>query len=171
MTAFDSETIRKIRRVHEKEQRQGHRNTAVPLEEDEQMAVLEWTKYARGAMPELDLLFHPANGEVRHPATATKLKAMGVKPGVPDLVLPVARHGYHGLFIELKRRKMGIVSEVQEEWLAALACQGYRTVVCKGADQAIQELRDYLRREDPDDGAGDHGKNGSIPESPGDTVH
>lgn len=44
--------------------------------------------------------FHPANGEKRPPKTAALLKAMGVRPGVPDLVF-LARSG--AFFIELKR--------------------------------------------------------------------
>lgn len=44
--------------------------------------------------------FHPANGELRDKATAAKLKAMGVRPGTPDLIVLVSGR-LHGL--ELKR--------------------------------------------------------------------
>ena len=33
------------------------------------------------------------------------LKRQGVKAGVPDIMLPAARAGYHGLYIELKGRR------------------------------------------------------------------
>mgnify|MGYP004433785991 CR=1 FL=1 len=38
----------------------------------------------------------------RDARTAANLKRQGVKAGVPDLHLPVARGGYNGLYIELK---------------------------------------------------------------------
>lgn len=41
----------------------------------------------------------------RDKATAVALKRQGVKAGVPDICLPVARNGYHGLHIELKAGK------------------------------------------------------------------
>ena len=96
--------------------------------------------------PELGLLFHIPNGGFRHPATAARMKALGVKPGVPDLFLPVARGDYYGLWIEMKRRKGGRVSEAQSEWLDALRRQGYKTIVCCGADAAIAAIEDYLGR-------------------------
>jgi len=44
--------------------------------------------------------------------TAQKLKKEGVKRGIPDIFLPCARGGSHGLFIEMKARD-GKVSEEQ----------------------------------------------------------
>ena len=115
-----------------------------PSEEEEQAAVMEWTTLMSKQYPELRLLFHIPNGSDRHPAVAAKLKRQGVKPGVPDLFLPVARGGFHGLWIEMKRRKGGRVSEDQAEWLKALEGQMYRAVVCHGAEEACDMLYRYL---------------------------
>ena len=41
---------------------------------------------------------------------------MGVKSGVPDLMLPIPKGGYHGLFIELKKEVGGITSKEQIDW-------------------------------------------------------
>ena len=57
-------------------------------EADIHKAVVEWADRQAKARPELALLFHPPNGGSRHIAEATKLKAMGVRKGVPDLLLP-----------------------------------------------------------------------------------
>ena len=46
------------------------------------------------AYPDLELLYHVPNGGSRNKAEASKLKRMGVRAGVPDLVLPVPRAGY-----------------------------------------------------------------------------
>ncbi|MBS3932992.1 MAG: VRR-NUC domain-containing protein [Truepera sp.] len=82
-------------------------------------------------------------------ATAGKLKAEGVRPGVPDLCLPVPRGPYHGLYLELKRRRGGKLSLIQQTWLDRLTAQGYRTVVAKGASEAIRELERYLQGAEP----------------------
>ena len=75
--------------------------------------------------PELRLLHAIPNGGKRDIRTAAMLKAEGVKPGVPDICLPVPRGGKHGLYIELKRRKGGTVSKAQEAWIRALMAQGF----------------------------------------------
>lgn len=75
---------------------------------------------------------------------AARMKAAGVKPGVPDMFLPVAREGCHGLYIELKRRDGGRVSTEQTAWMDALARQGYKTALCHGWDAAREEIQRYL---------------------------
>lgn len=115
-----------------------------PTEAAEQMLVFQWAEWQMGRFPELALLHHIPNGGSRNYVEAARLKAQGVKPGVPDLCLPVARGQYHGLYIEMKRQRGGRVSDEQKEWIAALTAQGYRTAVCKGAEEAIREITQYL---------------------------
>lgn len=74
---------------------------------------------------------------------AGKMKAEGVRSGVPDLCLPVARHGFNGLYIELKA-KGGRLRPEQGGWLDFLGGQGYMAVCCVGADAAIDTIRGYL---------------------------
>ena len=97
-----------------------------------------------GATGVVTALHHIPNGGMRSKAEAVRFKRIGVKAGVPDLCLPVARKGYHGLYIELKRQKGGKLSEDQKKWLDDLFAQGYLAVRCDGADEAIGILSNYL---------------------------
>lgn len=112
-------------------------------EHEEQVALMEWAAYQANAAPELGLLFAIPNGGDRHPAVAAKLKAEGVKAGVPDLMLPVARGPYHGAFVELKVGR-NRPHAAQLEWIERLRRQGYYAVVCHGFDEARQAIEDYL---------------------------
>jgi hypothetical protein len=48
------------------------------------------------------------------------------------------------LFIELKRRRGGVVSLDQQAVHDLLRDQGYRVEVCRGAEEAIRVISDYL---------------------------
>lgn len=116
------------------------------LEHHEQAALIHWTRYMTNEYPELDLLFAIPNGGQRSAITGARLKAEGVKPGVPDLFLPVARGGYHGLFIEMKAGRNGTTGE-QDRWIAELAKQMYFVKVCYSTEEAILTIEDYLMME------------------------
>lgn len=109
-----------------------------------QELIFSWAAYNLHTYPELELLYHIPNGGKRDAKTATVLKRQGVKAGVPDLHLPVAKGIYHGLYIELKKDKSGTVSDYQKSWIARLNAQGYYATVCYGYDEAIETLRAYL---------------------------
>lgn len=98
---------------------------------------------AAGQHPELALLFAIPNGGHRTKRAAGKVKAEGVKRGVPDYFLPVPRGGFHGLFVELKTTK-GRPTREQRQWLTDLQAQGYRAVVCRRWEPAFNTLIDYL---------------------------
>ncbi len=117
---------------------------SVPTEHAEQRALVTWASLSTGKHPELRLLFAIPNGGARSKAAAGKLKAEGVKPGVPDLCLPVARGGFHGLYVEMKRVKGGTLSPEQKTWHQALTEQGYHVALCKGQPAAQQTLTTYL---------------------------
>lgn len=122
-------------------------------EHQEQKALFQWADYMTSKHPLLALVFAIPNGGDRHPAVAAKLKAEGVKPGVPDLFLPVAKGIYHGLFIEMKAAK-GRPSNVQKEWLRQLAHQGFKTAVCYGWEEAKEVIEEYLLGDALDEGGG-----------------
>ena len=115
-----------------------------PSESVEQTRLFQWAKMQSAAYPEIGLLFHIPNGGKRYAATAKRLKAEGVKAGVPDLFLPVARGGEHGLFIELKKEHGNKATEKQNEWLDALRKQGYTAAVCYGWYEAARLIYLYL---------------------------
>jgi hypothetical protein len=112
-------------------------------EHDEQAALFIWAALQETRLPELRLLFAIPNGGARAKATAALLKAEGVKRGVPDVLLPVARLGKHGLWLELKVRG-GRVSPEQQAWHADLRAQGYQVEVCWSWLEAAQEIETYL---------------------------
>lgn len=114
-------------------------------ESQEQQLLFEWAALSAGKWPELALMYHIPNGGSRSKAEAGRFKAEGVKAGVPDICLPVARGGYHGLYMELKRVKGGRVSPAQQGWIAALRDQGYYACVCKGWDDAAHVIKKYLK--------------------------
>ncbi len=114
-----------------------------------QVALFQWAHAQEPAHPELSMLFAIPNGGQRNKITAAKLKAEGVKSGVPDICLPVARHGYHALYIELKRPKThgtqaGAVTANQCAWIAGLREQGNMAVVCYGWEDARRAIMDYI---------------------------
>ena len=117
-----------------------------PTESVEQQRLFQWARMAAGAHPELDLLYHIPNEGKRSVKTGARMKGEGLKKGVPDVCLPVARGGCHGLFIELKRLKGGRVEKEQLEWHDKLRAQGYQVVVCRGWQAAAQEITGYLER-------------------------
>lgn len=117
----------------------------IPTEFQEQVALFQWARLEERRWPELKLMHHIANGGSRHPLEAKNLKAEGVKAGIPDIFLPCARGGLHGMFIEMKRQKGGKVSPAQRDMLEALRDQGYMAIVCRGFDEAREAIMDYLR--------------------------
>ncbi|MCL2775039.1 MAG: VRR-NUC domain-containing protein [Oscillospiraceae bacterium] len=127
-------------------------------EHDDQVTLFRWAYYSTGKYPELKLLAAIPNGGKRDGRTGAILKAEGVKPGIPDIILPVARGGYHGLFIELKRADLrpskekimsdyrkGGLSIYQSEWLNALRTQGYQAGPAYGFEDAKNIILDYLK--------------------------
>lgn len=116
----------------------------IPTESEEQRAVMEWAEAASGRWPELRLLYHVPNEGQRSMATGGRLRAEGLKSGVPDLCLPSAHGKYHGLYIEMKRTQGSKTTPEQKEWLEALEVEGYKTALCRGADAAIETIMGYL---------------------------
>ena len=108
-----------------------------PPEDAEQQVLAKWLDMHRINW------FHPPNGGHRNVVVAAKLKAQGVKPGVPDVMIVDPPPNYPnnvGTAIELKRRKGGTVSSEQTAWLGILQERGWAVAGCKGATEAIEFL-------------------------------
>lgn len=116
----------------------------IPTESMEQQCLFRWAAMQSAAWPELGLMYHIPNGGHRSKSQAGRFKAEGVKAGVPDICLPVARYPWHGLYIELKRRTGGRKSEEQKMWLALLDEQGFKAICCQGWEAAAIEITRYL---------------------------
>lgn len=127
-------------------------------EHGHQTALFMWASVAKQIEPRLDLLFAIPNGGKRDSITASRLKAEGVKAGVPDIMLPVKSmlvethirvFRYNGLFIELKRPKSirgaaGKEGDKQSPWIERLREEGYHAAVCVGWLEAKQVIFMYL---------------------------
>ena len=95
-------------------------------------------------MPVLrDHLYHPANGGKRNAREGARLKRMGVRAGVSDYHLPIARGGYHGLWVELKAGR-GKPTVSQVDWLQRMRDAGHDAHVATGWIEAKLIIERYL---------------------------
>lgn len=115
-------------------------------EDGAQAALFCWAALpaTREQYPCVKWLFAVPNGGQRDKITGGRLKAQGVKAGVPDLHLPVACGGYHGLWIELKKDWKSKPTKEQIEWLNYLQNAGYCAAVCNGWVEAKSCIIWYL---------------------------
>ena len=105
-------------------------------EDAEQEAVVEYCDLLH--IP----IVHIPNEGKRSLSYAARMKRMGLRSGFPDLLVPLARGGYHGLFIEMKYGKNKTTKE-QKEWLERLSAEGYACAVCYNAAEAIKTIESY----------------------------
>jgi hypothetical protein len=110
-------------------------------EHQHQKAVFEWVARQNGDA--YDLIHAVPNGGQRHIVTATKLKHEGVKPGVFDIDLPVARGGFTSLRIEMKFNDNNL-SKAQREWMTKMQKQGHCCVYCYDWQAATRTIIGYL---------------------------
>lgn len=122
-------------------------------EHGEQAALFQWCALETKNYPQLRWLYAVPNGFFATPGQKAKMKAEGLKDGVPDVCLPYPKYGlnkYAGLYIELKIEKRrnqqnGGCSEDQIEWLEYLNEVGYKAVVCYGWEEAKLAIEKYLK--------------------------
>jgi hypothetical protein len=121
-------------------------------EHGHQAAIFCWAQ--QSGIEELKWLFAVPNGFFGTAAQKSKMKAEGLKSGVPDIWLPVpmrfmddngVRNNYCGLVIELKVGKNKPSTE-QQEWIDYLNDNGYRAIVCYGWESARDTILMYLGR-------------------------
>lgn len=112
----------------------------VRLESTEQIIFVNRVRHFH---PDILIIAIP-NGGLRDVRTAARLKAEGVLAGVPDLLIPHARKGFNGLFIEMKRTAGGKVSDKQERVAHQLTENGYLVVITYGAEEAYVAFKDYF---------------------------
>ncbi len=111
---------------------------AIPTEEQEQIKLVVWME--KNNIP----FYHVPNQRRCNQRQGLKFKRLGVKAGIPDIVIPHPTKRYHGLYIELKRVKGGRVSQEQWEWINFLRSKGYCAEVCRGFLEARELISSYL---------------------------
>ena len=107
----------------------------IPTEHEEQRELVRWFRQFH---PDV-LIFAIPNGGGRSKASAGRLKAEGVVPGIPDLFIPAK-----GLWIEMKRVKGGALSPEQKAMIQYLEEVGYCAIVCKGAEDAKAKISAFF---------------------------
>ena len=109
-------------------------------EHDTQAAFFRWASFQR--IPGLEQMHAIPNGGARHPAVARKLKAEGVKPGVPDVYWPVVRGAFIGLAIEFKQADAG-PSKEQRVRINNLQLEGWCVCLCWNWEAAARTVQGY----------------------------
>ena len=112
-----------------------------------QTALFCWTHLPDtvAVFPELgtSLLFAVPNGGLRDKITAGKLKASGVKKGVPDIFLSIAKGGWFGFYIEMKKLGEKPTKE-QLEFKKSVEDRGYLWMCFDSWEIARDALMHYM---------------------------
>ena len=116
-------------------------------EHDHQVRVVDWCDFESPVAFRLKAkqIYAIPNGGHCNPAVAAKLKAEGVRKGIPDLHLPIATGRDHGLYIEMKKPG-GRPTAEQLVRMAQLRKNGYRAVIAEGWREAVAIITDYLEQ-------------------------
>lgn len=112
-----------------------------PTESAEQIKLINRIRHFH---PDITVFAIP-NGGNRSAMEATKLKEEGVLAGVADLFVMEPRGDYCGMFIEMKRRFSGTMSDEQKNFQKKARRKGYKSEVAHGADEAWEIFEEYMR--------------------------
>lgn len=115
----------------------------VDYEEALHKCCFDWIFANENLYPELRWVFHSPNGGKRTKAQAGRFKAMGVRPGVVDILSPFPSKGGAGLAIELKAPDKPPTAK-QLEFLQCSSRHGYVTGLCTTVDEFVVRARAYL---------------------------
>lgn len=108
-----------------------------------QQAIVKWARFQACTLPELQLLYAVPNGANVSTPNRIRLVAEGLRKGIPDLHLPIARGEFNSLYIEVKTEK-GKLSKDQEEMFNQLELFGNKVVIVRSLFQGIHVLTTYL---------------------------
>lgn len=111
-----------------------------------QVAFFQWL--ALSGIEDRHMAFAVPNGGERQQIVASKMKAEGVKSGVPDVCWPVPRGRFAGLWLELKRpgaerKKNWDRSDNQVRWHKDLIRHHYAVCLVCGWESMAWAIRKY----------------------------
>lgn len=122
-------------------------DSPLPTEFEEQSAFVDWLELCG-----LRFSAIPLDTYTKYMGVKMRNHRLGVRPGVPDLMVLISpersKDGLgHLIWIEMKRRKGGVVSPEQRAWLTAfmmLESPNIHAVVAKGWDEAREAVLEHL---------------------------
>lgn len=122
-----------------------------PTEHDHQVIVVKWWSIACATynLPR-PALFSIPNANMLLPKAAHPERLMaymtseGFRKGASDMFLAVPVHPFGGMFIELKRNQRSIATDEQINFTAEMNRLGYKAIIAKGSEQAVDEIKRYL---------------------------
>jgi hypothetical protein len=111
-------------------------------EHDEQTQLFQIIALYEERYPVLRWIFAIPNGGKRHPATAVRMKAEGVRRGIPDICIPYPVDEWSGCYVEMKFGK-GRLTKEQQEFIEAFQ-NTHKIYVCYSAIEAAHAIGEYL---------------------------
>ena len=125
---------------YKKLQQRQNRGKAASSEHALQVQCVKWFRMRfPGA-----LIYAIPNGGYRTKTTAGLMRAEGQTAGILDLHIPIARYGYHSMYVEMKNGKRGMLAERQKEMIAKLESYGNKVAVCHTFEEFVKETESYL---------------------------
>lgn len=106
----------------------------ISSEHEEQKGFVRWFRQKYPGV----ILFAIPNGGKRSIKTAVALREEGVLPGVPDMYIPA----WH-LWLEMKKKEQGKISESQVEMFRYLRECGYNIILGYGATDMSMKVIDF----------------------------
>ena len=112
-------------------------------ESREQQIIFEWASWNKNKYPGIEAMYHIANEGKRSASNGSRLKREGLKSGVSDICVPVAKCGYNNLYIELKSGKNKATRE-QLNFINLINKYGGKALIVYEADNAIEVIKAYF---------------------------
>jgi hypothetical protein len=124
------------------------------LEFEHQKSLFAWARHplVLKQYPKLMDLYAAHNTQRLNKMQAMRWKASGGTKGICDIFLPVAAHGFHGFYIEMKNPDLkpvratsaGGLSKEQQAFIARMIENGYKVLVAYDWLDAKKALEEYL---------------------------
>ena len=121
----------------------------VPTEYEECIVLADWLRLNN--IPFAHCANESQSGSKNAMIRGAKLKRIGQSRGVFDYEIYVPIKGitgevdcYQMIKLEMKRQRGGVVSAEQKQWQKIYELAGIPTKICKGADEAIKFVQEYL---------------------------
>ena len=113
-------------------------------EYDIQKSFFEWVYHREVRDERYRLIHHTPNSSQFTIGHGVKMKRIGLRSGIPDVFVPIASKGFHGLYIEFKSEK-GKLNKNQRDVIKQLRKQGYRVEIIRCPREAAEVVMHHMR--------------------------